>query len=58
MRGHSRKVDAREFARLAGTPVRADEVLRGQFVGAVGTVDMHDDTVGVLVESDQPVSPA
>ena len=58
MGGHSRKVDAREFARLTSTPVRADEVLRGQFIGAIRTVDMHDDTVGVLVESDQSVSPA
>src|ERR1700733_701217 len=58
MGGHSRKVDAGEFARLTSTPVRADEVLRGQFIGAVRTVDMHDDTVGVLVESDQSMSPA
>src|SRR6202044_2973281 len=55
--GHSRKVDAREFARLTGTPVRADEVLRGQLIGAIRTVHVHDDTVCVLVESDQSMSP-
>jgi hypothetical protein len=57
IRRHAGKIDTGQFACRAAATVGADEILRRQLVGAVRVGDVDRDTVGVLVEANQPVTP-